>query len=121
MFEIVGNEVLKKEEKQTSTQTAIIKKHYDQEFHTKLTTDKTAILADGMDTTTIAATVYNYLNEQQTKWEGEIIFELDGEQQTVSTTNGEASITFNTEVVGEYAIKTVIDNFRNDSVKVVAE
>jgi hypothetical protein len=122
MYEIIENSyVLKVEEVQTNTQAVKVSSYYDKLYHTKLTTDKPSILADGVDTATITATVYNYLDEQQATWTGDIIFELDGVTQTVPTTNGVASITFNTSVAGEYTIKTVVGGFRNGEVKVGAK
>lgn len=103
-------------EKQTATKTVF----FDQEFHIKMTTDKTTILADATDIATITATVYNYLDEPQ-DYTSDVIFEVNGEQQTVTAVNGVAEITFATELTGEYEIKTIIPNFRNGSVKVVAE
>jgi hypothetical protein len=89
-------------------------------FHIKLTTDKSLILADGIDIAMITATLYNYLDEEQTTWSGDIVFDLDGVTQTVATTNGVASITFNTSVTGEYIFKTALDGIRNGEIKVVA-
>ncbi|MFC2948521.1 hypothetical protein [Virgibacillus sediminis] len=121
-FEVKSKgEVLSVKEVMTSNQTVKVKTYFDQEFHTKLTTDKETITADGSAGTTITATVYNYLDEPQAEWSGDIIFELDGEQQTILTTNGQAEITFSTSVPREYTIKTNIPNFRNGEIRVVAE
>jgi hypothetical protein len=120
-YTLIGDLVYAEYEEITNNQAAKIQGYFDKKNHTKLTTDKSSILADGIDTATITATVYNYLDEQQTGWTGDIVFDLDGATQTVSTTNGVASITFNTSVAGEYMIKTVVDGFRNGEVKAVAE
>jgi hypothetical protein len=121
MIEVVENQALVVEHVQTTTQKAIVKTYYDQEFHTKLSVDKLTILADGIDKATITAEVYNYLDEVQTVWTGDIVFVLDGIEQIVSTTNGTASITFSTSVAGEYMIRTNIPNFRQGEIKVVAK
>lgn len=120
-MKFIKNEcVYEKKELQTKNQLATVLSYYDQEYHTKLTTDKSNILADGTDTATITAEVYNYLNEPQ-QWAGDIVFELDGVQQIVATTNGQASITFTSSSVGDFLIKTNIPNFRNGEVTIHAE
>jgi len=118
---IVENEVLNEFEIETKTNVQITREHYDMVYHIKLETDKEIVSADGTDSATIFAEIYNYLDEPQISWVGDIIFELDGEQQVVPTTNGKAQITFDTSVAGEYIIKTNIPNLRNELIKVVAE
>jgi hypothetical protein len=98
-------------ETQSATEEREIKK-----YHTKLTTDKTSILADGIDTATITATVYNYLGELQTTFTDPIIFEYDGQQISVTPVNGVASIDFTSKVAGEYVVRTVNSNIRNGEV-----
>jgi hypothetical protein len=120
-YEIVNHEVLTVEEIKGETKLHIVRKHFDREFHTKLKIDKINILADGIDQATITAEVYNYLDEAQTDWTGDIVFEVDGIEEIVSTTNGVASTTFDSQVTGEFTIKTIVPKFRNGEQKVVAE
>jgi hypothetical protein len=117
MFIVESNGIYKE---QTTSNGSKEYYFHDQEYHTKLTTDKTSILADGVDTATITATVYNYLDEQQSTWTGDIVFELDGVTQKAATTNGVASITFNTTVNGKYIFKTVVGVIRNGEVVINA-
>ena len=120
-YEIKNSNVLKVEGFNTNNQNVIIKEFFDKEFHTKLTTNKQTITNDGTDTATITVSVYNYLNEAQTAWTGDVVFVLDGIEQLVPTTNGVTSIVFNTSVTGEYTFTTNIPKYRNGEVKVVAE
>ena len=94
--------------------------HYDMEYHVKLIVDKPTISADGEDIATVTAKVYNYLDEPQSDFTGDIIFELDGETQAVQTTNGEASITVQSLEPGKMIIRTTIPNFRNGEIEVEA-
>ncbi len=120
-FEQSGHgQILCVEEVKTKTQVAIVKTYYDQEFHIKLSCDKSTIDSDGVDTVIIHAKVYNYLNEPQDSWVGDITFELNGEEIIIPAENGEATIEFNTEVKGNYTIKTKITNFRNGELEVIA-
>jgi hypothetical protein len=120
-YKTVDSVVYTIEEIETSKQTATIEKFYDHEFNTVITGDKYTVSADGNDIVTINAEVHNYLDEPQINWTGDIIFELDGEEQVVPTATGRAEITFSTSVPGEYIIKTTISNLRNGEVKVVAK
>lgn len=115
-----GSFVYKKEEVVTKTQTAIVETFHDNIFNIGLNADKAVIIADGVNTATITATIYNYLEEPQIQ-NIDIIFELDGQEQIVTAVDGVASITFNTEVAGEYTFTANVPNYRSGEVKVVAE
>jgi hypothetical protein len=119
-FKIIDNLVYKVITIETKSGQATVEEFYDSKFHIKLSTDKPTITANGTDAATITAKVYNYLDEPQTDWTGEIIFELDGEQQAIQTTNGEVSITVQSEDTGKLVIRTAIPNFRNGEVEVTA-
>lgn len=119
-MEIINGEVLTVEEVKTKNQTAIIKKHFDQVYHIKLTTDKTTILANGVDTATITARIYNYLNEPQ-DFEGiEITFELNGEIIVETTIQGEASIPFISEEPGSFIFTARTPGYRSGEIEVTA-
>lgn len=90
-------------------------------YYTKLSTDKNTILSDGIDKAIIVAEVYNYLDEQQLEFTGEVVFELDGEQIIKQAVDGIATIEFSTSLVGEYMIKSNINNYRTSELKVVAQ
>jgi hypothetical protein len=91
-------------------------------FYTELTIDKPTILADGTDTATITATIYNYLDELQADSIEPIIFELDGAKTSpIVPVEGKASITFNTSVVDVYVVRTAIEGYRNGEVEVKAK
>lgn len=103
MFEIHGNEVLQVQEMQTKTQTAIVKTFYDMLYHTKLEINNK-----------VKASVYNYLNELQTDYVGNVIFDVDGTITEIPVSNGIAEI----DVTAPCTIKTVNEGFRNSEITI---
>lgn len=92
------------------------------EFYTVLTVDKPTITADGMDTATITATLYNYLDQQQAADNSTVVmFELNGTTQTVTATNGVASITFNSAVPGTFSFSVSVPDSPISQIGVIAQ
>ncbi|WP_163538328.1 hypothetical protein [Gracilibacillus sp. YIM 98692] len=102
------------------TKNGTVVKAATPEYYTKVSTNQTSIPADGQTEATITAEIYNYLDEPQTEWEGDIIFEVEGQEQTVSTTNGQAEITFSSEEPGDFTIKTNVPQMCNGEVVIHA-
>lgn len=121
LFEVLNGQVLKVENVKTNIQTATVKIYYDQEFHIKLTTDKSTISANGIDTATITAKIYDYQNNFIDSFASNISFEIDGNVQTVKASKGVSTISFSSSVVGEYEVFASVPNYRGASIKVVAE
>lgn len=68
------------------------------EFHIQLETDKTKILADGLDKATVKAKVFNYENNYQVGFSDEIYFRIAGEVLVVKAVNGQAQIEIQAEI-----------------------
>lgn len=68
------------------------------EFHIQLETDKTKILANGTDTATVKAKVFNYENNYQVGFSDEIYFRIAGEVLAVKAVNGQAQIEIQAEI-----------------------
>jgi hypothetical protein len=125
MYEVLGNgQVLKVETIVTKTQEVINKRPFDMEYHVKLIVDKTAILADGIDTAKIKAKIYNYLDEPQDVAQ-EITIRIKGEgadiTDTLETVNGEISFDFNTATYGQFTITASVPTYRSGGIDINAE
>ncbi len=98
--------------------------HFDSEHHIKLTTDKTTLLADGVDTATITAKIYDYLDVAQNH-AITLIVSIKGEDtditDTVDTVNGEATLEFNTLTLGQFTITVNYEGYRGEEVIINAE
>lgn len=93
----------------------------DMKFHIKVTTDKEKIVADGIDTATIKAEIFDYQNNFINTFNDSIYFELDGNVQEIKASKGIASILFSSAVIGEYEINVSVPSYRGGNIKVVAE
>ncbi|MCP8970053.1 hypothetical protein [Ectobacillus ponti] len=81
--------------------------------------DKESIMANGTDTATITASIYDWQGVLQTSYKEEVLFEVNGMQLSVPPVKGAATMTFSSEESGEYYIRTR-NLAQNRSVKVVA-
>ncbi len=110
---IENNIVFTKKEIKTSTQTAIIKSmlNHGHVYNIVLLYSNNKVYAE----------YRNYLNELQTDFAGNIIFDLEGEQITVQAVNGIAEIDFTSTFPGQYIVKTVNENISNGSVIINVE
>lgn len=89
-------------------------------YFIKLYTDKNTVYPDGKDLLTITAKIYNLENELQTNWKENVIFTIENEELEIQIKDGEASMTFSTELSGEFTIKASSPNSSSKNVKVVA-
>ena len=104
--ELETGEIFVKYEVKTDTQTAIVDELYDMKYHTKLHYDNSKVKAE----------VYDYLDNFVEDYNGDIIFEYEGNQITVQAVNGVAEIDFVADEGLECTVCTVIPNFRNGEV-----
>jgi len=89
-----------------------------------LTTDKTSITADGVDSATITATVYSWDDTIAKDFNDNIILEVDNQQVAVLPEDGIARIPFTSEEPGTYTIHTANEGkfiMQNGSVEVTVE
>ena len=91
-----------------------------QGYYITLRADKSTIIADGADKTVITARIYNYDDTSATDFATGIIFDVNGTQQIIVPTNGEAAIEFKSSVAGSYIIKTANDVMSNSEVTIIA-
>lgn len=112
-LEVQGKQVLKVEEITTETQTAIVKSFYCYYY-------KTILLYDAV-TKKVRATVYNHLDEIQSDFNEDIIFDYEGNKITITTVQGVATIDFNVTLSGEHTIKTANEMLDNGEVVVHVE
>lgn len=120
MIEIVGNNVVRTINLGRST----IRKVIDQLYHIKLTTDKETITANGTDTATIQAKIYNYLDEPQEQ-NITITVNVKGEgvdiTDTYETVDGEVDIPFASNAEGDFVVTASYEGYRSGEVVVHAE
>ena len=90
-------------------------------YYITLTADKTTITANGLDQSIITARVYDYLDNPQNVFSQPIVFDVNGQQQNISLTNGIAQITLTSAVAGIFTVKTVNSVMRNGQVEVIAQ
>lgn len=88
-------------------------------FTIKLTADKSTINADGIDTATLTAKIYNYLDESQDQ-AITLTVDVGGISNTIDTVNGEASFTFDSLESGEFTITVSYDGYRAGEVVINA-
>ncbi|HZG83824.1 Ig-like domain-containing protein [Paenibacillus sp.] len=88
-----------------------------------LTTDKPEIVADGVDTATITATVTTWDDQPATDFADPIIFEFNGETQEVAPVGGVAEITLQSEEAESLQVVTTNGGYviQNGSVEVLAD
>lgn len=75
------------------------------EFHIQLETDKTSILANGTDTATIKAKVFNYENNYQVNFSDDIYFRVVDEVLIVKAVNGQAQIELQSDIQGSILVE----------------
>lgn len=86
-------------------------------YYITLSADKPQITANGVDTATITAKVFNYLDVAQNTF-ADIIFSCDGVQQMKPFVNGMATITITSTIAKAIDIKTLntVDIIKNGEV-----
>ncbi|GEM_PF-2813774 len=93
-------------------------------YRIKLTTDKPEITADGQETATITATIYNWDDTIATDFAHDILFDVEGEQIPVTPTDGTVLLEYASEEPGTVTITTSNGEdqyvMSNDTVEVVA-
>ena len=106
---IEGMHVYNREEIQTKTQVATVTTYFGLAYKTVL-----EYLADKV--------IAHYLDYEgnPVDYNGEIIFEFDGEQQTVQAVNGVAEIPFVVVDAGTYVVRTANPDIENGEVTINA-
>lgn len=104
---IKNNLLYETTEVKTSVQAAIITTCLGNAYKTALS------YADGM----ITAKYLDYENNL-VDYNGEIIFEFEGEQQSVQAVNGIATLPFEVVDAGTYVVRTVNENVDNGEVTI---
>lgn len=89
------------------------------EFKTILSVDKSAILANGVDSAIISATVYNHLDVLQNTYTGTLHFILKQGIVSAVCTNGVARISFASATPGIFDILVQGNDFEQNNVRVV--
>ncbi len=83
---------------------------------------KVLVIKLSVNDTTITATMYNYLNELQENFQGDITFEIDvdGEKDTVEVqaVNGVATLEVDIETDERVVIRTINEEVTNDEVTI---
>jgi hypothetical protein len=108
---IEGMHVYNKEEVKTKTQVAQVTTYVGPAYKTVLTHDPVA--------GTIRAEYLDY-EGNPVDFNGEVIFEFDGEQQAVQTINGVAEIPFIVVDSGTYVVRTANPDIENGEVTINA-
>lgn len=108
-FEILDNgQVLKVEKIVTSKQTAIVKTHYDFIFNSKLFYDSVK--------KKITAEVWDWQGKFRPDFQGNLIFDYEGQQIIIPVADGKAEIDFDVTIPGTHVVRTVNEGIRNGEV-----
>jgi hypothetical protein len=91
--------------------SAVTKIFCDMQYHTDLTYDATA--------NTVSATVSDYTGTVQTSWSSPITFNNNGVAQSITPTNGVATVNVDPNVAGEITVSTTVGGIRNGSITFV--
>ncbi len=108
----------------SSNDERIIGTRYDPETGTfvgmkvALSIDKSQIDSDGVDTATVTASIYNW-DDTVSEYDGDIVFDVDGQIRAVDANSGLAEITFSSQENGVHEIKTVNDNMMSNGLVVI--
>lgn len=91
----------------------------DNVLHVELSVDRSPITANGTDTATVSARVFDYQGVQQLA-QRTIRFIVHDQNVDVQTTLGVATIEVTAETVGSLYVTTDVDYVRNAEVTIVA-
>jgi hypothetical protein len=86
---------------------------------TELVADKQVIAPDGSDIAIVTISVTDWQGAPQKDYNGNIIVEVNGQQQSVKVIKGAAEISISSEEPGEFWMRTIHMD-RNAELKVVA-
>lgn len=76
-------------------------------YRITLSTDKTEIVADGKDTSTITANIETWDEQTGSSFTDDVVFEVNGQQVPATVTDGQAIFEFASNETGSYTVKTV--------------